>query len=53
MSNVIELKVAAVAGEPRIDSRLIAPALGIKHASLIETVRKCHRRSEIRRYWPV
>ena len=39
-SNVIPLQVNPVKGEARVDSRLIAPELGIKHQSLIETIRR-------------
>lgn len=40
MGTVIDLQVRAHRGEARIDSRLIAPRLGIQHRNLIETIRK-------------
>ena len=39
-TNVIHLEIKAVKGEPRVDSRLIAPGLGIQHKAFMETLRK-------------
>ena len=40
VSNVVTLEIRAVKGEPRVDSRLIAPGLGIQHKAFMETLRK-------------
>ena len=39
-SNIVELTIKSFKGEARIDSRLIALELNIKHQSLVENIRK-------------